>query len=152
MSARAFVHVKAKHKYVDEIDPRCNGNYPGEWSRGPLWACNGLEYSMCRDKSDLVCKLSDHFCQEGADGNYTKNCNDGSTCVHRDLWCDGFKHCTDGSDENPADCKTCKTGGFPPGLKEGSDLIPCEHRYNPGKIICAVLCDGIDGLCLGNLG
>ena len=42
-------------EYKDSKKPiRCNGNYQGEWSRGPKWACNGLAYSGCRDKSDLV--------------------------------------------------------------------------------------------------
>ena len=41
--------------YMDKKKPfHCNGNYQGEWSRGRSWACNGLHYSGCRDKSDLV--------------------------------------------------------------------------------------------------
>ena len=50
-----------KHRHYNDTRRtyRCNGNYPGEWSRGTSWACNGLEYSMCKDKSDLICKLTD---------------------------------------------------------------------------------------------
>jgi len=133
---------------------RCNGNYPGEWSEGPNSFCNDFEHSMCKDKSDLVCPLYSEFC---IDSDSNKLCSDHNECIHKDLWCDGFKHCSDGSDENPIQCSNCsKEVGEKFQLhkeKYGEvDLIPCQHRYNPGHMICAVPCDGVDDLCLNNSG
>ncbi len=129
---------------------RCNGNYPGECSRGPDWACNGLDFSGCRDKSDLVCKMQDSICANANDK--MKKCADGSKCVHRNLWCDGFQHCPDGSDENPVECSNCLEGQedrFTVTTRNpDTEMKSCHHRYS-NKTICSVPCNGIDDLCEG---
>ena len=128
---------------------RCNGNYPGECSRGPETACNGLAFSECLDKSDLVCKMQDTICSQ----NFTKKCSDGSKCVHKDLWCDGFKHCPDGSDENSTECSNClqrhEDRFTVTTRKSDTEMASCKHEFS-NIPICAVPCNGIDDLCKGH--
>jgi hypothetical protein len=47
----------SKRRCSDKVlNERCTGKFPGECSRGRSWACSkGVEFSGCKDKSDLVC-------------------------------------------------------------------------------------------------
>jgi len=76
-------------------------------------------------------------------------CRDNKTFVHEELWCDGYIHCPDGSDENPKECGNCqRTYGFPKSKKHAT--FSCKHKYT-GRPICAVPCDGNNDLCFDDI-
>ena len=106
----------------------CNGNFPGQCA----------EFG-CRDQSNKVGK---EFCQE----NDFRKCDDNETCIHQDLFCDGYIQCPDGSDEDASLCQSCpKTFGYPAG-KSNRATFSCKHKYT-GRPICSVPCDGGLDLC-----
>jgi hypothetical protein len=110
---------------------RCKGSYPGQ-----------CKISFCRDKSDYIFKQKNN-------NNYMMKCHDNKTFVHDQLWCDGYIHCPDRSDEDPKECVNClRAYGFPKNKK--SATYSCMHKYT-GRPICAIPCDGKDDLCLDDI-
>ncbi len=113
-----------KHREVSE---RCTGNNPGQLKSGPgsgeerkdyyafevtekEYSCNFGAEIICRDNSEVVCEESSEACFT----SQTKLCDNNETCIHHTLECDGYIHCSDGSDEEETKCKACpRDFGFP---------------------------------------
>jgi len=137
---------------------RCSGNYPGECgvnierAHQLLDPCPGIgqgELASCTDKSNLVCSRYKYINRGACSKSYMKMCKDNLTCIHENLFCDGYTHCPDGSDEVEEICNKCpRTFGFPTDKLKFA-TFPCKHRYT-GKFICSIPCDGKDDSCLEN--
>ncbi len=39
--------------------------------------------------------------------NFMKYCKNQQTCIHEKFFCDGHKHCEDGSDDDQEFCQSC---------------------------------------------
>ena len=66
-------------------------------------------------------------------GKWNEDENGG--CVPPDFVCDGYNHCSDGSDESEEVCGQCPIKGF----------FTCESGVNPGRGVCIHpdnVCDG----------
>ncbi len=109
-------------KYRDRSN-RCKGNNPGQINPGKgravgrqfralfsVDSCLGHFGSTCRDNSDVVCEPKSKACTS----NLTKFCDSKETCIHHTLECDGYIHCSDGSDEEETKCQACpRDFGYP---------------------------------------
>lgn len=130
---------------------QCTGNFPYQCFyryQRETFQCSfdkTLELDgQCDDKSHFICKKSTGFCNQP----FMKMCHDNDTCIHQDLFCDGYLHCPDESDEIQSVCGTCpREFGYPPG-KLNLATVSCTHRYT-GKKICTIPCDEVENnLCL----
>ena len=102
----------------------CTGNSPSHCYE-PLLQCTIRAKSTetnCPDYSDYICnkKLSEewelppqhhdmiirhNFSMCEKEGHFL--CADGMKCIHRNLLCDGYEQCNDGSDEGQEKCSVC---------------------------------------------
>ena len=159
-----FWRTKVKNDTTEKPWPRdedgnhaCRGNFPGfsigyfptRDYRSPHHLEPGCrDIAWCPDQSDIVCPANDTRC----DHQDFFRCSDNVTCVPSSLVCDGYRQCSDGSDEDQEYCRKCplKNGDGHPFRTESnkfSNTFSCTHRYT-GTLICAVRCDGLDDLCL----
>ena len=121
----------------------CNGNFPGFRKASMKAFCNfHPSLAKCPDLSDVrLCP--GNRCLD--DPDYFR-CRDGQYCIYHELQCDGYPQCLDGSDEDV--CGVCnRTSGYPHRGESPVADFSCRHRYT-GRSICAVRCDGRDGLCV----
>ncbi len=109
-------------KHRDGSD-RCKGNNPGQINPGTsrtsvrhyrgvtkIDPCYRTLGSTCRDNSEVVCEPNSGACTS----NLTKLCDSKETCIHHTLECDGYIHCSDGSDEEETKCGACpRDFGYP---------------------------------------
>ena len=123
---------------------KSSGNSPGKCFSTD---CNCRQCAVLLsgpDFSEKICPLPNSFCNEP----YMRACKDMKTCIHENLFCDGYTQCEDGSDENESICSKCpRQFGFPH-QKLQSATYRCKHRY-AGRSVCSVPCDHEDDFCQG---
>ena len=119
---------------------QCTGFYPGQCipksnvcDNDTRWNNYGnIENENCRDMSDEVCV--DH---DKCRAYKYEFCDDRSQCIHSSLFCDGYKNCNDGSDEDPLRCDTIECSHTP------TASYSCPHLYT-NVTICAQLCNNVE--------
>ncbi len=89
-----FTFWKGKPCEADKV--RCNGKFIGRCSF-KMCDCSDrpLCLSYCSDKSQLICPSVNKKCEQKC----FWTCKDNTTCILEELICDGYEHCSDGSDE-----------------------------------------------------
>jgi hypothetical protein len=57
----------------------------------------------CKDMSDFIYPADNKMCKK----EFMKYCKNHQTCLHQNLFCDGYEQCEDGSDEDQEFCQHC---------------------------------------------
>ena len=101
------------HKQVGCLDA---SDYICPKSGFPDWASDNEEILLENDS------YMHNFSRCESDGHFV--CNDGKSCIHQALICDGYEQCEDGSDEAYEKCNAC------PWVQISLDITNGLHKQN----------------------
>lgn len=164
-----FRHIESHmlptcHDYSDRIfhiNTSCNITaYVEEYCAKVCSGTNRLKHckeEICQNKTVWISNQTDRFildphncqssCQDPSRGcdactNTEEyfNCSESGVCIHRDLLCDGHRHCEHGEDE---DYEKCLPTYIKHGVIREYGTQKCPNRMYPKIFTLAVVCDGV---------